>query len=104
RCARDRRRDDRGRRDHVPPAPAAGGADAPARRLRGAPDDRRRPPERRLPRPPPRRGGAPRAIALGLQNAAFLDDLPEAAVRISASDATPLTRRVVARALARLRQ
>ena len=37
---------------------------------------------------------------IGLQNDAFLDDLPEAALRISASDATPLTRRVVARVLA----
>ena len=37
---------------------------------------------------------------VGLQNDAFLDDLPEAALRISASDGTPLTRRVVARALA----
>ena len=36
---------------------------------------------------------------IGLQNDAFLDDLPEAALRISASDATPLTRRVVARVL-----
>jgi beta-glucosidase-like glycosyl hydrolase len=43
-----------------------------------------------------------RPVALvGLQNDAFLDELPEAAVRISAGDATPLTRRVVARALAR---
>ncbi|HET9325612.1 MAG TPA: glycoside hydrolase family 3 N-terminal domain-containing protein [Candidatus Eisenbacteria bacterium] len=37
---------------------------------------------------------------IGLQNDAFLDLVPEAALRISASDATPLTRRVVARALA----
>ncbi len=37
---------------------------------------------------------------VGLQNDAFLDDLPEAAVRIAAADATPLTRRVVARTLA----
>jgi beta-N-acetylhexosaminidase len=37
---------------------------------------------------------------VGLQNDAFLDDLPEAALRVSAADATPLTRRVVARALA----
>jgi len=36
---------------------------------------------------------------IGLQNDAFLDDLPEAALRISASDATPLTRRVVARVI-----
>jgi beta-glucosidase-like glycosyl hydrolase len=41
-------------------------------------------------------------VLVGLQNDAFLDALPEAAVRISAADATPLTRRVVARELARL--
>ena len=41
------------------------------------------------------------AVLIGLQNDAFLDDLPEAALRLSAADATPLTRRVVARALAR---
>jgi hypothetical protein len=41
-------------------------------------------------------------VLVGLQNDAFLDALPEAAVRISASDATPLTRRVVARAVAGL--
>ena len=41
-------------------------------------------------------------VLVGLQNDAFLDALPEAAVRISASDATPLTRRVVARAIAGL--
>src|SRR5262245_8733689 len=40
---------------------------------------------------------------IGLQSDAFLDRLPEAALRISAADATPLTRRVVARALASLR-
>jgi beta-N-acetylhexosaminidase len=40
---------------------------------------------------------------VGLQNDAFLDDLPEAALRVSAADATPLTRRVVARALATAR-
>src|SRR5262245_15915255 len=39
-------------------------------------------------------------ILLGLQNDSFLDDLPEAALRISAADATPLTRSVVARTLA----
>jgi beta-N-acetylhexosaminidase len=38
---------------------------------------------------------------VGLQSDAFLDDLPEAALRLSAADATPLTRRVVARVLAR---
>jgi beta-N-acetylhexosaminidase len=38
-----------------------------------------------------------RPVALvGLQNDAFLERLPEAALRISAADATPLTRRVVA--------
>jgi len=41
---------------------------------------------------------------IGLQNDAFLDDLPEAALRVSAADATPLTRRVVARALAEQRR
>jgi len=41
-------------------------------------------------------------VVVGLQNDAFLDDLPAAAVRISAADATPLTRRVVARRLAAL--
>ncbi len=39
-------------------------------------------------------------VLVGLQNDAFLDALPEAALRVSASDATPLTRRVVAQALA----
>ena len=38
---------------------------------------------------------------VGLQNDTFLDRVPEAALRISASDATPLTRRVVARRLAK---
>jgi beta-N-acetylhexosaminidase len=37
---------------------------------------------------------------IGLQSDAFLDQLPEAALRVSAADATPLTRRVVARTLA----
>jgi beta-N-acetylhexosaminidase len=37
---------------------------------------------------------------VGLQSDAFLGRIPEAALRISAADATPLTRRVVARALA----
>ena len=36
-------------------------------------------------------------LLLGLQNDAFLTQIPEAALRVSASDATPLTRRVVAR-------
>jgi beta-glucosidase-like glycosyl hydrolase len=39
---------------------------------------------------------------IGLQSDAFLDELPEAALRVSAADATPLTRRVVARTLAKL--
>jgi beta-N-acetylhexosaminidase len=40
-------------------------------------------------------------VLLGLQSDAFLDQLPEAALRVSAADATPLTRRVVARFLSR---
>jgi hypothetical protein len=45
-----------------------------------------------------------RPLALvGLQADAFLEPLAEAALRISAADASPLTRRVVARTLARLR-
>jgi len=39
-------------------------------------------------------------VLIGLQNDAFLDDVPEAALRVSASDATPLTRTVVAERLA----
>jgi hypothetical protein len=42
------------------------------------------------------------AVLVGLQNDAFLEALPEAAVRISAADATPLTRRVVSRTVAGL--
>jgi beta-N-acetylhexosaminidase len=42
-------------------------------------------------------------VLVGLQNDAFLDDVPEAAARISASDATATTLRVVARAVGRLR-
>ena len=38
---------------------------------------------------------------VGLQNDSFLDEIPEAAFRLSAADCTPLTRRVVARALVR---
>ncbi|HTR97388.1 MAG TPA: glycoside hydrolase family 3 N-terminal domain-containing protein [Candidatus Acidoferrales bacterium] len=41
-------------------------------------------------------------VLVGLQNDAFLAGVPEAAVRISAGDATPLTRRVVARRIAAL--
>jgi beta-N-acetylhexosaminidase len=40
------------------------------------------------------------SVVLGLQNDAFLDAVPEAALRISASDPTPLTRSVVARVVA----
>ena len=40
-------------------------------------------------------------VLIGLQNDSFLDEVPEAAFRLSAADATPLTRRVVARTLAR---
>jgi beta-N-acetylhexosaminidase len=40
-------------------------------------------------------------VLIGLQNDSFLDEIPEAAFRLSAADATPLTRRVVARTLAR---
>jgi hypothetical protein len=48
------------------------------------------------------RGAAARGpvILLGLQSDAFLDDVPGAAVRISAADVTPLTRRVAAAAVA----
>ncbi len=41
-------------------------------------------------------------VLVGLQNDAFLARVPEAAVTISASDATPLVRRVVARRIAAL--
>jgi hypothetical protein len=45
--------------------------------------------------------GRSRPLALvGLQNDAFLEEVPEAALRISAADATPLTRRAVARTVA----
>ncbi len=40
-------------------------------------------------------------VLIGLQNDAFLDHVPEAVLRVSAADATPLTRRVVARILAK---
>ena len=43
-------------------------------------------------------------VLAGLQNDAFLDQLPEAPVALSAADSTPLTRRVVARRLAALRR
>jgi hypothetical protein len=42
-------------------------------------------------------------VLVGLQNDRFLDDVPKAALRISAADCTPLTRRVVAEKLAELR-
>ena len=40
-------------------------------------------------------------VLVGLQNDSFLDEVPEAAFRLSAADCTPLTLRIVARALAR---
>ncbi|MEO5618643.1 MAG: glycoside hydrolase family 3 N-terminal domain-containing protein [Candidatus Eisenbacteria bacterium] len=46
--------------------------------------------------------GAHPTILVGLQNDAFLDDVPEAALRLSAADCTEPTRRVVARRLAEL--
>lgn len=42
-------------------------------------------------------------VLVGLQNDRFLDAVPEAALRVSAADCTPLTRRVVAERLAALR-
>ena len=42
-------------------------------------------------------------VLVGLQSDAFLAQVPEAALRVSASDQTPLTRRVVARVLAGMR-
>jgi hypothetical protein len=39
-------------------------------------------------------------VLVGLQNDSFLDEIPEAALRLSAADCTPLTLRVVARTLA----
>jgi len=39
-------------------------------------------------------------VLIGLQADAFLDDVPEAALRISAADATPLTRRAIAERIA----
>jgi beta-N-acetylhexosaminidase len=42
-------------------------------------------------------------VLVGLQNDRFLDLVPEAALRVSAADCTPLTRRVVARRLAALK-
>ncbi len=42
-------------------------------------------------------------VLVGLQNDGFLDHVPEAMVRISAADATPLTRTIVARRIAGLR-
>jgi len=42
-------------------------------------------------------------VLVGLQNDRFLDLVPEAALRVSAADCTPLTRQVVAKRLAALR-
>src|SRR5262249_52984070 len=54
--------------------------------------------------PAPRAQATSRPLVLvGLQNDRFLDRVPEAALRISAADCTPLTRRVVAARLAELR-
>jgi beta-N-acetylhexosaminidase len=50
------------------------------------------------------RVGSRPTVLVGLQNDRFLDDLPDAALRISAADCTPLTRRVVAERLASLRK
>jgi beta-N-acetylhexosaminidase len=44
------------------------------------------------------------AVLVGLQNDIFLDELPEAMLRISAADATPPTLRAVAGALAAMRR
>jgi len=38
-------------------------------------------------------------VLVGLQNDSFLEEIPEAALRLSAADCTPLTLRVVARTL-----
>jgi beta-N-acetylhexosaminidase len=43
-------------------------------------------------------------VLVGLQNDRFLAEVPEAALRLSAADCTPLTRRVVAERLASLRR
>ena len=43
-------------------------------------------------------------VLVGLQNDRFLEQVPEAALRLSAADCTPLTRRVVAERLASLRR
>jgi beta-N-acetylhexosaminidase len=43
-------------------------------------------------------------VLVGLQNDRFLEQVPEAALRLSAADCTPLTRRVVAERLAALRR
>jgi beta-glucosidase-like glycosyl hydrolase len=42
-------------------------------------------------------------VLVGLQNDRFLDHVPEAALRVSAADCTPLTRSIVARRLAALK-
>lgn len=43
-------------------------------------------------------------VLVGLQNDRFLEQVPEAALRVSAADCTPLSRRVVAQRLASLRR
>ena len=48
-------------------------------------------------------GAARPTVLVGLQNDRFLDLVPEAALRISAADCTPLARRVVAERLSALR-
>jgi beta-N-acetylhexosaminidase len=47
-----------------------------------------------------RRTRARRTVMIAMQNDAFLESVPDAAVRVSATDPTPLTRGVVARVLA----
>ncbi len=50
------------------------------------------------------RTGSRPTVLVGLQNDRFLDEFPGAALRVSAADCTPLTRRVVAERLAALRR
>jgi beta-N-acetylhexosaminidase len=50
------------------------------------------------------RAGSRPTVLVGLQNDRFLDEIPGAALRVSAADCTPLTRRVVAERLAELRK
>ena len=49
------------------------------------------------------RSAARPTVLVGLQNDRFLEHVPEAALRVSAADCTPLTRRVVAERLTALR-